>query len=77
MKTAAKVRHPMTVTIDPSEFTRLMSLPAADRHDLLELLGSTLVGRIASVEPLRRIAAAQGAPSRGREAVTKQRGDAQ
>jgi hypothetical protein len=72
--TAAKVFRPMTVTIDLSEFTRLMSLPAADRHDLLELLGSTLVGRITSVEPLRRIAAAQGTPSLGREAAAQQPG---
>lgn len=34
----------MTVTIDPSDFTRLMALPAHDRHDLLEFLGSTLSG---------------------------------
>lgn len=32
----------MTLTIDPAEFTRLMSLPARDRLDLLEFLGSTL-----------------------------------
>ena len=32
----------MTLTIDPAEFTRLMALPARDRLDLLEFLGSSL-----------------------------------
>lgn len=32
----------MTLTIDPAEFARLMALPARDRLDLLEFLGSSL-----------------------------------
>ncbi|MFN3642952.1 MAG: hypothetical protein ACK4TB_08515 [Gemmobacter sp.] len=41
--------------IDPAEFTRLMTLPAHDRHDLLEFLGSTLAGKIGAAEVLRRV----------------------
>jgi hypothetical protein len=44
----------MTATIDPADFTRLMALPATDRHDLLEFLGSTLAGRVGTAEVLRR-----------------------
>jgi hypothetical protein len=31
----------MLVTIEPSNFARLMSLPQTQRHDLLEFLGAT------------------------------------
>jgi hypothetical protein len=62
-----KATDSMTVTIDPAEFARLMSLPATDRHDLLEFLGSTLAGRIGTAETLRRAVITTSLPARGRE----------
>jgi hypothetical protein len=44
----------MTVTIDPVEFTRLMTLPATDRHTLLEFLGSTISAHVGTAELFRQ-----------------------
>ena len=44
----------MSVTIDPVEFTRLMTLPATDRHTLLEFIGSTFAGHVGTAELIRQ-----------------------
>jgi hypothetical protein len=54
----------MTVTIDPVEFARLMALPAADRHTLLEFLGSTFAGHVGTAELFRQaVCAAPRSPA--------------
>jgi hypothetical protein len=55
----------MTVTIDPVEFARLMTLPAADRHTLLEFLGSTFAGHVGTAELFREATCSDTKPVAG------------
>ena len=60
----------MKITIEPTDFARMMALPLRERHDLLEFLGSTPISPAEAGALVRRIIARNDLISLGRRVAS-------